>query len=544
MIGNGRPSEFVTSNRAVVRPRRLSIDSLVTPNVIWAIVLTASASILSIPLAVAWYVSLAKTIALWAVIVLMNVLAAWTLRKKFGSSTPKRYLLPFFVAVLISFYLFAARAPHRPQQCVAKVAYSAWDAFCTQPDSASYYFGYFPASSRQPLYPWFIKLVTSGFNAQQWARRHPAGVAISDPTDPLLRVERAQILFLLGSASLTCLWMMYLLNSPLPGILFVSLYYGVFMVPHELNQIMTETLVQAWLFLLVSAFLAFVWKPRKQLLPVAGALCGALYLTRQASGYAVIFMVAMIIWGMIRNRRAYWLASALSLMAFACLAVIPDAYGYVKLGNVSSAQNNLQYQYRIAYALQFAQPQDARLMPDEYSRHWLVEKINMRQSAHNKVREMCQGDPYCQQVYYINTNLYNLATPPGFDPPNRAQFYMNIATPILKRHPVDYFLFAFRSWTLAITNGVSKIRIPGITPWFVYALCLVGIVWSRGQVGFSAGFLILGHLFHVALSCLFAAPIGRMIRASEFLVVIAVFLLLWEAFERISAGLMTMPKAD
>jgi MFS family permease len=537
----------VLSTRLVMRERGKTFDSIITAGVVWAIVLMIALSILSIAFAVAGSMSQLLTNRLWLVVGLLNLLAAWVLRKKFGHSTPKRYLLPLFFAVLICFYLFAVKIPHTPQECTADVAYSDWDAFCTAPDSYSYYQGYSVGSTRQPLYSWFINLVTigSGFSPVEWARQHPVRVAIADPRDPLHRVVRAQMVFLLGAALIACSVMVILLNSPLPCFLFVMLYYFRFLIPTEFNMVLTESLVQAWLFLLVGVFLAFIWKKQKLLLPVAGALCGALYLTRQASGYTLICLAAMIIWGMSLNWRIYWRACAAAVLVFAVLAAIPDIYGYFTLGHLASAQNSLQYQYRIAYAIQFAQPQDARLMPDEDSRLWLANMFKVRETSDNKVREVCKGDPYCEQVYYIDLNLYEVATPPGFNRPNLPEFFMKIATPILKNHYGDYLLFGFRSWTLALAQpGISRIRFRSVSPWFVYALCLVGIVLLRGRAGFAAAILIMGHFSHVALACLFAAPIPRMVQASEFLVVIAVFLLLWKAFERINAGVTRMVRAD
>jgi hypothetical protein len=183
-------------------------------------------------------------------------------------------------------------------------------------------------------------------------------------------------------------------------------------------------------------------------------------------------------------------------------------------------------------------------MPDEDSRLWLVDMLKVRETAHNKVRELCKGDPYCEQVYYIDLNLYDVATPPGFSRSNVPEFYMKIATPILKNHYGDYLLFGFRSWTLGLTQpGISRIRFRTVGPWLVYALCLAGIVLLRGRAGFAAAILIMGHFSHVALACLFAAPIPRMVQASEFLVAIAVFLLLWEAFERINASVTGLVRA-
>jgi hypothetical protein len=467
--------------------------------------------------------------------VLLNVLAAWGLRRKVGPHCPWRFLLPFLLALMVAYFVLVVVEPHVPQGCRAEVPYSAWDAFCTEPDSASYYFGYQAGSSRQPLYPLFIRLVTMGanFNPALWAQQHTVAVAVSDSHDPLHRVERAQIVLLLAAALAACATMMALLQSPLPAVLFY-LMYDFFLFPAwELNQILTECLVQAWLFLLIAVFLAFLWKGQKLLLPSAAILCGVLYLTRQAAAYTSLFLAAMILWGLLSNWRQYWRSAAASGCLLAGLIVIPDVYAYFMLGSLSAAQDNLQYQYRIAYALQVAQPQDAALMPDEESRLWLRKALKVREAEHLKVDQFCKGDIYCQQVYYINYNLYSVATPPGFSRPDLPRFFMKISTPILRRHWLDYLLFGFRSWKLGLTQPkVARFREFGLNPWWIYAACFGAAIALRGRTGFAAATLICGHFCHVALTALFAAPISRMVWASEFLVIIAAFLLLWEAAEK------------
>jgi len=274
-------------------------------------------------------------------------------------------------------------------------------------------------------------------------------------------------------------------------------------------------------------------------LPLAALLCGLLYLTRQAAGYTSLFLAAMIVWGLFSNWRKYWRSSAVSICLLAGLVAIPDVYGHFKLGKLSAAQDSLQYQYRIAYALQVAQPQDVAVMADEKSRIWLLDALKRREAEHRKVDELCNGDIYCQQVYYIHYNLYFVAMPPGFNDPNLPEFFMKISAPILKRHWLAYLAFGFRSWTLGLTQPkVARFRMLGFSPWWIYAACFGAVIVLRGRIAFAAATLICGHLSHVALTALFAAPIPRMVWASEFLVVIAVFLLLWDATERTNYWLM------
>jgi len=476
---------------------------------------------------------------LWILAILLNIFCAWFLRRKYGSSQTWPYVIPFLVAILIANYLFVVVAPYRWQGCQTDVPYSAWDAYCTAPDSASYYFGYQVGSPRNPLYPWFIKLSTLGigFDPAVYYQHYPVSVAISARDAPLFRVVHAQIIVLLAAGFAACTIMMALLNSPLPAVLFLFLFDFGCLAPHELNEVLTEPLVQTWLFPLVAVFLMFLWKGWKNLLPVAGLFCGLLYLTRQAAAYTMILLVAMIVWGMLTNWRVYILPAVTSIVVLVCLVVIPDLYGYVKTGDFLAAQNSLQYQYRVAFAMQVAQPEDVSLMRDEESRQWLLAALERRDIEHRKVDEMCQQDLYCRMVYYIDTNLYQVAMPPGFIRADLPGFLMSISTRILTRHWTDYVAFGARFWMLGITDPrVGRIRVGGIGPWLIYALCFVVVFVRRGPAGFAAAMLILAHFTHLALISTHSVPMIRTVRASDFLVVIAIFLLLWDIAERISQG--------
>ncbi len=533
-----------SSTVLLMRKRRISLESLWTPKVVWAVVLCAAFPIVVIALSRAFSSLSLLHGTLWRVIVPLNILLAWLLRKKFGALCPKKYLAPHFAALVVAYYLLTAVAPNPAQWCRTEAPLSAWDACCTAPDSASYYFGYYVGSPRQPLYPWFIKLVTlgSGFDPAAWAKVHPVNIAITDPGDPLLRVGRVQIFLLLAAGLVSCWFLMTLLRSPLPAILFLFLYDFLFFTAQELNLILTEDLVQTLVLLLMSVFLLFLWNARKSMLPLAGLLCGAIYLTRQAAGYTFLFLVAMILWALFVNWRTYWRWALLSILPLIALATIPDIYGMIKTGQLGAAQENLQYQYRITYALQVAQPQDVGLMPDEESRQWLQSALARREMEHRSVDEMCKGDEYCRYVYYINNNLYKVALPMIAGHPKPAEFLMKIATPILATRRLDYLSFGIRFWVLGLTQpSGARFRCGFLDPYFLYGLCFLAALWLRGRCGYAAAVMILAHLAHVGLTALFAAPIPRMVKASEFLAVVAAFLLLWEIALRINHRLSCRP---
>src|SRR5688500_2225370 len=123
---------------------------------------------------------------------------------------------------------------------------------------------YRPGTTRNPLYPWFIKALTAGTSFEFSAYRDQAkpGLLITNSADPLFRVVKAQIVLLLAASVVLAAAVMWVLRSLLPPAIFLALYdYGYF-TAYEMNTVLTEPLVQTGLFLIVAMFLVFLWRPR------------------------------------------------------------------------------------------------------------------------------------------------------------------------------------------------------------------------------------------------------------------------------------------
>ena len=268
---------------------------------------------------------------------------------------------------------------------------------------------------------------------------------------------RAQIVLLLAASVLACAAFMRLLGSTLPAVIFLWLYDMQFFSAGELNVVLTEPLVQAFQFVLVAAFAICLWQLRGSWVLVAGAAAGLTYLTRQASAYSSMLLAFVVVMAMLRDHRRWWKVCAAALVLFAALASVPDVYAFVKTGSLGKQQQNLQYQYRLAHAMQYATPEDLPLMPDDDSRAWLREAMIRRDAAHRAL-EAKYPDEYSRMVYYVNDNLYVAAIPPDV-PLKSPEFYMGVTTPILLKHWREYVRFAFRFWVVALEQpGVSRLR--------------------------------------------------------------------------------------
>ena len=477
--------------------------------------------------------------ALWTAVLALNLITAWVYAVKYGRRLPSTVLAAFVIAVCISYYFLTAWAPHRSQGCHTTDPYPVWDLFCLAPDSSSYYFGYTVGSTRQPLYPWFIGALTSGtgFDPPTYIKTVAFGKIRTDPRDPLFRVVRAQILLLLAAAVVACAALMRMLNSPLPAVAFVALYDQQFFSPVELNIVLTEPLVQLFLLLLVAAFFAFVVRRHPAVLLLAATFAGLAYLGRQAAIYSALMLGVMILIALAEQARRWWKWSAAAVVIFLAFCAVPDIYALIKTGEFSRQQTHLQYQYRIAHAMQYARAEDVALMPDAESRAWLADAVVRRDAAHRRVEAKFGDDEFNRMIYYIAGNLYEVATPiAGFEGKTMTpEFYMKVATPILKHHWREYAAFSFRFWQFGVTQpGLVRLDAFDFSLWYSWAALWLLVFVLRDLKALVAATLILCHWGAVAIICLAAVPIPRMVGASEFLVVLAALILFWDAGERIA----------
>lgn len=474
--------------------------------------------------------------ALWTLVLPFSVVAAAIVRWQFGTMLPRRVLAIAAVSVITAYVLLAAFSPHRTQGCHTNDSLAIWDAFCLSGDSGSYLY-YSVGSTRQPLYPWFNRVLTTGtsFEPGAYISRSSPGRLITDPADPLMRVVRAQIILMLGASVLACIALMRLFASPLPATLFVWLFDHQFFSNSELNTILTEPLVLTLVFLLLAAFVNYARQPRPWLIPIAAACCGGAYLTRQAAAFSGVFVAAMVLHALVTNWRRAWPACAAACVAFVAVAAIPDTYGFLATGNWGQQQTSLQYQYRVAHAMQYLDEEDVRRAPDEQSRTWLAAALRRRDVEHAKIHANIQG-PYLRMVYYVDRNLYAVATPIG-EPTPPPEFLMRVATPILERHWAEYVKFGLTFWVLGLSwPEVSRIGILGLSAWYVYAGVFAAVLMLRDRYALVAAACVLAHWSHVLLASFFAAPIPRMVGASEGFVIIGAVTAAWGVAVRM-AGL-------
>jgi hypothetical protein len=305
----------------------------------------------------------------WGIVIVINLLAAWLIQKKFradkiSSGYPQWYRFLYLLALAGAYILLTIIVVNK---CWFG-GLSGWSVFYLSGDSGSYIAGYSSTSSRPPLYPLFIDLATAGTSFKHSTEGYVDHKAVTDVNDPLMRVTRAQKIALLGTSLVACFALMGLTNPPLAATFFLWLYDHYFF-SQLTSYILTETLNQSLVFLLIAVFLVFIWKRWRWLIPCAGVLCAALFLTRPASLYGGVFMAVMLIMALLWNWRAYWLPALISLLLAGGLVSLPVFYSYIKTGNLMSTPTYALQMW--SFAVEFATPEDIPYMPDELSRQLL-----------------------------------------------------------------------------------------------------------------------------------------------------------------------------
>ena len=471
----------------------------------------------------------------WGIVILINLLAAWLIHKKFGAANtslyPQWYRFAFLLALAGTYSLLTITVVYK---CWFG-GLSGWSVFYLSRDSGSYTAGYSSTSSRPPLYPLFIDLAKAGTSFKQSTEGYEHHKAVTDVNDPLMRVTRAQKIALLGASLVACFALMGLTNPPLAATFFLWLYDHSFFTQLT-SYILTETLNQALVFLLIAVFLVFIWKRWRWLIPCAGVLCAALFLTRPASLYGGVFWVVMLVMALLWNWRAYWLPALISIVLAGGLVSLPILYSYLKTGNLMPTPT---YALQLwAFAIEFAKPEDIAYMPDDVSRQLLTKVLVVKSVVNETIKEQ-YDDEIIQAWVSLARNKYrspiygvvNEVLPNGTDY-ERDSLRLKVSTILLKRHRAEYLQFGWRSFMIA-TSIQTRLNWP-LGFWITVAAILVVALILRNQISLIAFILTFTHLVHMVIVSLFDLPVIRYVWDTEFFILIAIFLLIFGLWDRIT----------
>jgi len=482
---------------------------------------------------------------IWALAIYFNLAFAWLwalkshnqVKNEAQSPRSPWYFLPLIAAILFSYYWLTVIVAgemgnnHSP---------SNWNVYYLNPDSITYIARYEDQSLQiSPGYPLFIELVTAGTNFTHTVNNPRMGHPVEGAAnDPLLLVTRTQKVMLLLASVITCIALMGLINSPLPVLLFLGLYeFGFF--SELINHLLSETLAQAWLLLILATFFTFFWKRWRVLLPLAGIFCAGLYLTRPAGVFCGVLLAAMFLWALLVNWRSYWLSCVITFFIGAVLVSLPVIYTYLVTGFMTPTA--LYSDVKIAFALQIAHPQDVNFMPDENARLFLTKAIALKQENDAIIKAGMSPDDELYIFYpFVGDNVSLTVkafqeTQPNGTSLEWKKLSADVSRIILAQHRSEYYSLGLKTFWYATTRlSLDRITLYPYTFWFLVTSCLIIALLLRGWIGYCSITLILTHLFHLMIISFFGSPLSRYIWATEFLVFITFFILLWGSSQRLS----------
>jgi len=299
-----------------------------------------------------------------------------------------------------------------------------------------------------------------------------------------------------------------------------------------MNEIVTEPLVESLLFLLVAVFILFLQKGNKILLIVASILSVALYFTRLASVFGVLFLLAMIVWGLVINWRRYWLPALSSVTLYFILFFMPAI--------ISHSDNTVPSKYSApaklaCFALEIAAPDDVHTVPNEAQRTFLLRALQKRQAAYENIKNEPWKDidktRYLLSTAFNNGFAYNTAETIARETgQNATQIMLSTFLQLIARHPLGYTKLIWDS--VQYGTNITRLTFPFGFWAFIIPLFIVCLI-LRGWVGYGSAVLMLAHLSHALIASLFDVPTTRYIWVTEFLVLIAAFLLIFGVAERL-----------
>ncbi|MCC6953484.1 MAG: hypothetical protein IT290_05155 [Deltaproteobacteria bacterium] len=428
---------------------------------------------------------------------------------------------------------------------------SEWAAFYYGPDSDSYALGINPGTVRPPVFPIFAKLVQAlkgdlGKVTRQTTLELPRNVPITNlPEHPLLRVVKAQKLLLIVTAGIAALALMFIAPPPIVATFFAWMYAVGFFTP-QINFVLSECVAQSCTFLLVAAFIWYVLRRSELALTALVFATAALYQTRSAGIFGVVFLGVGLLVGLATYRKRFFRQGALAVVLFGVLFWAPTFIQSVFSGHLAPAP--MYADSRIAYAVQFAKPEDVALMPDEESKEFLRRVLQKKVETDALVD--ATGKPVIEALY-LGANLYRAAMPVSAElgrfGPDMRSLFLKVSGPIIREHWDHQLRLLWESLSHTLSRETRVRWLPDYSFWHIAAGILFVALLLRGAEGLIAFTLLVAHIAHLAVVCAFDIPISRYVYATEFLSLLAVMVLASGVLRRIAllgSKLVTRPRGD
>ena len=293
------------------------------------------------------------------------------------------------------------------------------------------------------------------------------------------------------------------------------------MVPEHMDFVMSETLTMGAQLLLLACLCCFLSTRKVAWLYLASVAFGLSIWMRPAAIFG-LGMIALAVVAAIAFRRRPSIASlAGALLLGVVLMQAPSIYK--RLGLDPNAESNPMMSWSLAcFALEVAQPDDVKLMPDATAVQFFNEALLERK------QQLLQHDAASGPAWTrLGLNMYQVAIPVaqrlvGLD--GMSDLLYAFALPIYKAHAGQLAGIWLESFRHGITDGTRLSEQQPLWWTMVGLLLLVCVV--RDPMVVTGSIMVLGHFGHVLVASIFDAPIPRYVNATEFLVVVGLSLVI------------------
>jgi hypothetical protein len=341
-------------------------------------------------------------------------------------------------------------------------------------------------------------------------------------------------LLLLCIAALALIWRLTTLSraAVIAAGVVITLYPVVRMllyvrlVPDSVDFIMSETLTMAAQLLLVACLCCFLYT-RKALWLYFAAVAFALSVWMRPAAIFEFGMIGLAVVAVcVLRPRPSVLAMAGGLVLSGMFVYAPGLYKRITLG--AEVESNPMMSWSLAcFALEVAQPEDVKLMPNQTAVRFFNDAFTERKRRLDQEVARASGPAFGR----LGLNMYLVALPVAQNiagghalSPAVTDLLYEFAVPIYKARARELMRIWLESFRFGVTDGT---RLSEVQPlWWTLTGLLVLVCLVRRPVVVAGCIVLLGHFGHVLIASVFDAPIARYVHATEFMVVIGLCLVI------------------
>lgn len=300
--------------------------------------------------------------------------------------------------------------------------------------------------------------------------------------------------------------------------------------------ILSEGLSMACNLLLTAMFLAYCRRGELRWLPPMAVVGGVAFLIRPAEIFVFGMMVLVILHALL-GTAPHRIRIILVSTLLACAVVLaPSVYYRLAQADGSGSSSTFVHASGLVWTfscfmLQLADDQDEHLFNDPTTREYFTKVMA-------KKRELPPGrrSEKLMELGEFDQNFYNVITPvmasmqPFPDPATTPEKILSTFNRLLlQAHWRDYLRLIGHAYLEGASKN-SRVTRSGSLRRLLLGLAVLSLVVYRPVV-WAASILLFGHFLHLAVVTILNQPAYRYVYATEFLVAIALFLMMAAALD-------------